>query len=125
MAARFRHLALNADDVERAKSFYAEVFGWSFQRAGPLGYHQFHNAGEGLVGALQGRREIKPGVRMAGVEATVAVDDIDATLKAVADRGGRIVHPAFHMDGVGRLAYIEDTEGNFVGVMQYDPGVFD
>src|SRR5580704_16203048 len=106
MAARFRHLALNADDVERAKGFYQEVFGWTFRRAGPLGYHQTHDVGDGLIGALQGRREIKPGVRMPGVEATLAVDDIDATLAAVTARGGRIMHPAFQMDGVGRLAYI-------------------
>ncbi len=125
MPARFRHLALNADDVERAKGFYEEVFGWTFRRAGPLGYHQAHNVGDGLIGALQGRREIKRGVRMAGVEATLAVDDIDATLAAVVERGGRIAAAAFHMDGVGRLAYIEDTEGNLVGVMQFDPGVFD
>jgi predicted enzyme related to lactoylglutathione lyase len=28
------------------------------------------------------------------------------------------------LEGVGELAYFEDTEGNVVGVMQYEPGAF-
>jgi len=125
MAARVRHLALNADDLTRARGFYEAVFGWTFQPWGPPGYYQAHNAGEGLIGALQGRREIKPGAKMLGFEVTLAVDDVDATLKAVTERGGKVMMPAFHLETVGRLAYIEDTEGNLVGVMQYDAGVFD
>ena len=50
----------------------------------------------------------------------MAVDDLDASMAAVEAAGGRILAPPFYIEGVGRLAYFEDTEGNFVGVMQYD-----
>ena len=125
MPAKFRHLAINADDVQRAKSFYEAVFGWRFEPWGPLDYYQVKDAGEGLLGALQGRRELKPGARMLGFEATMGVEDINATIAAVEAAGGKIVAPAIYLEGVGRLIYFEDTEGNFVGAMQYDKGYFD
>jgi predicted enzyme related to lactoylglutathione lyase len=125
MPATLRHLAVNADDVQRARRFYETVFGWTFEPWGPLNYYQVRNAGEGFVGALQERRELKPGARMLGFEATMAVEDIAATLRTVEAAGGKIAMPAFYIEDVGRLAYFEDTEGNLVGAMQYDEGVFD
>ena len=125
MAARLRHLAINADDVQRAKGFYEAVFGWRFEPWGPLDYYQVKNAGDGFLGALQGRRELKSGARMLGFEATMAVEDIAATIAAVEAAGGKVLSAPIYIEGVGRLTYIEDTEGNLVGAMQYDPGVFD
>ena len=118
--AKLRHLALNADDVERAKAFYETVFGWRFEPWGPPEYYQALNASDGAIAALQHRRELKPGVRMAGFEATLAVENLDAAMAAIEAAGGRILAPPFYIEDVGRLAYFEDTEGNLVGVMQYD-----
>jgi predicted enzyme related to lactoylglutathione lyase len=120
MAAKFRHLALNADDVQRAKAFYETVFGWRFEPWGPPNYYQARNAADGLIAALQDRRELKPGVRMAGFEATMAVGDLDATIAAIEAAGGRMLSRPIYIETVGRLVYFEDTEGNLVGVMQYD-----
>jgi predicted enzyme related to lactoylglutathione lyase len=125
MAARLRHLAINADDVQRAKGFYEAVFGWRFEPWGPLDYYQVKNAGDGFLGALQGRRELKAGARMLGFEATMAVEDIAATIAALEGAGGKVIMPPIYIEGVGRLIYFEDTEANLVGAMQYDPGVFD
>ena len=120
MIAKFRHLALNADDVQRAKAFYETVFGWRFEPWGPPDYYQASNVADGVITALQHRRELKPGARMAGFEATLAVEDLDASMAAIAAAGGRMLAPPFYIEEVGRLAYFEDPEGNFVGVMQYD-----
>lgn len=125
MAAKFRHLAINADDVQRARAFYESVFGWRFDPWGPPNYYQVKNAGEGFIGALQERRELKPGARMLGFEATMGVEDIQATIAAVEAAGGRILMRPIYIEDVGRLIYFEDTEGNLVGAMQYDKGVFD
>jgi predicted enzyme related to lactoylglutathione lyase len=125
MPATFRHFAINADDVPRAKRFYEQVFGWTFDAWGPPDFYQVRNAGQGLLGALQGRRELKSGVRMAGYEATLGVEDLKATLAAVEASGGRILMPPYRIEGVGELIYFEDTEGNLVGAMQYEPGVFE
>ncbi len=125
MAATFRHFAINADDVQRARRFYETVFDWRFDPWGPPDFYQIKNAGEGLLGALQARRELKPGVRMAGYEVSLGVADLKATIAAVQASGGKIVMQPYRIEGVGELIYFEDTEGNLVGAMQYDPGVFD
>jgi hypothetical protein len=125
MPAQFRHLALNADDVQRAKVFYENVFGWKFEPWGPPDYYQVRNAGDGVIGALQGRRELKSGARMLGFEATMGVDDLGAAIARVEAAGGKVATTPIYIEGVGRLVYFEDTEGNLVGAMQYDKGVFD
>ena len=124
MPATFRHFAINADDVPRAKRFYEEVFGWKFEPWGPPDFYQIKNAGRDVLGALQGRRELKSGVPMASYEATLGVEDLKGALTAVERNGGRILMVPYRIEGVGELAYVEDPEGNFVGVMQYEPGVF-
>jgi uncharacterized protein len=125
MAAAFRHFAINADDVQRAKRFYEGVFGWAFDAWGPPDFYQVKNAGSGVLGALQGRREIAPGARMLGFEATMGVKDLKATIAAIETGGGKIVMQPYRIEGVGELIWFEDTEGNLVGAMQYEPGVFD
>ena len=125
MPATFRHFAINADDVARARSFYEAVFGWRFDPWGPPNFYQIKNAGQGLLGALQERRELVDGVRMNAYETSLGVDDLKATIAAVEAGGGRIVMPPYTIEGVGELIYFEDTEGNLVGAMQYDKGVFD
>jgi predicted enzyme related to lactoylglutathione lyase len=107
-----------------AKRFYEAVFGWTFDPWGPPGFYQIKNAGAGLLGALQGRRELKPGVPMAGYETTLGVEDLKATIAAVQAQGGRILMAPYRIEGVGELVYFEDPEGNFVGAMQYEPGFF-
>ncbi len=125
MSATLRHFAINADDVQRAKTFYEAVFDWRFDPWGPPGFYQIKNAGRGLLGALQGRRDLVPGVRMTGCENTMGVADLKATIAAVEAGGGKIIMQPYRIEGVGELIYFEDTEGNLVGAMQYDPGVFD
>jgi len=124
MPAKVRHFAINADNVSRAKAFYEGVFGWSFDPWGPPDFYQVKNAGAGILGALQGRRELAPGVRMAGYEMTAGVEDLKATIAAVEAGGGKIIMQPYRIEGVGELIYFEDTEGNLVGAMQYEPGVF-
>jgi predicted enzyme related to lactoylglutathione lyase len=125
MPAAFCHFAINADDVQRAKAFYERVFGWTFNPWGPPNFYQVQDAGQGVRGALQERRELKPGARMLGMEATMGVPDLDAVIAAVEAGGGKVVMAPARIEGVGKLIYFEDTEGNLVGAMQYDPGVMD
>ena len=49
---------------------------------------------------------------------TVSVDDIDSVLEKVEPNGGRIDIPVSTVPGVGRIAYIRDTELNMIGLLQ-------
>ena len=122
MPTRLRHFAINADDVERARRFYQQALGLDFRPWGPPDYYQIHGVGEGLVGALQERRELVPGRRAHTFETTFGVDDLKATIAAIEAAGGRIVMQPYTIEGVGQLIYFEDTEGNLCGAMQYEPG---
>ena len=117
MPAQLRHFAIHADDVPRAKRFYETVFGWTFTPWGPPGFYQIHEVG--LLGALQERREPLSGAGMRGFEITLGVEDLKATLAAATAAGATVLDGPFTIDGVGDLAFIADTEGNRLGVMQY------
>ncbi len=124
MANHLRHFAIHADDVERARRFYEAVFAWSFEPWGPPGYYLIRTGtgrDRGVGGALQERQTALAGDGMRGFECTIGVDALDPVLAAVVEQGGtRLTQPCV-IDGVGRLSFIQDTEGNRVGVMQYDP----
>lgn len=122
MAATLRHFAISAGDVARARAFYGKVFGWTFTPWGPPGYYQIPDAGHGLMGALQERPEPSGFFSSTTFMTTFAVDDIQATMAAVTENGGRVLMPPYKIEGVGEIAYIEDSEGNKTGIGQYEPG---
>src|SRR3954464_11319495 len=115
------HFAINADDVEQARAFYARAFGWSFAAWGPPGFYQIEAKGSAVRGALQGRRELVKGQRTLGFECTFAVESIDATEQAVKAAGGKVVLARSVIVGVGTLMFFADPDGNVFGAMQYDP----
>lgn len=123
MAGTLRHFAINADDMDRARGFYGAVFGWTFTPWGPPGFYQTRDAGEGLLGALQQRRDWGDR-RLHSFETTIGVEDIQAALAAVAANGGRVLMPSYRIDGVGEIGYFEDPEGNICGIAQYEAGVW-
>ena len=124
MPNHVRNFAINADNVARAKTFYAKTFGWQFTPWGPPDFYVVQTGPDndrGLHGTLQMREEIVKGKPMFGFECTIGVDSIDDTIAAVERNGGKIVMPKFEIPTVGTLIYFEDTEGTIVGAMQYDP----
>ncbi len=124
MPNHIRHFAVHADDVDRARTFYEAVFAWRFEPWGPPNFYLIHTGPDhdgALQGALQERQTPLDGSGMRGYECTIGVDDLDAVLALIPRSGGTVTSRPFVIDGVGRLAFFHDTEGNRVGVMQYDP----
>ena len=111
-----------ADDVPRARTFYATVFGWRFEPWGPPGFYLIDTGqdADGVRGGLQERRELAPGQKMVGFECTITVPDIDQAIRALEANGGRLATPKFHIPTVGTVAYFFDTEGNVAGIIQQD-----
>lgn len=121
MASRINHFAINANEVERARSFYESVFGWEFTAWGPPDFYRISTgAGDPVGGALHKRRDIVSGRPIHGFECTIAVDDVDSVAKAVVEAGGRIVMEKSVITGVGELIFFEDTEGNIAAAMRYE-----
>ncbi len=119
------HFAIHADDCQRAKAFYEQAFGWTFEPWGPPNFWRIHTTADGIHGALQKRHEPVQGSGMIGFECSIAVDDIHASVAAIEASGGSITMPPFEIESVGTLAMFKDTEGNVVGAMQYVAGAQD
>lgn len=117
------HFAINADDLQRARRFYENVFGWRFEPWGPPGFYLIHTGtptDTGVLGALQKRRELVPGQRTIGYECTVGVESADAAAKAADANGGKVIVAKTIIPTVGELVWLQDSEGNIVGAMKYE-----
>ncbi|MEL6246167.1 MAG: VOC family protein [Pseudomonadota bacterium] len=118
MPNKLAHFAIEADDVERARSFYEAVFGWRFTPWGPPDFYMI--GGAGVHGALQKRREPAPTGRK-GIECSFAVDDLKVAAERIELAGGTLTGDPNAIPTVGELRPFTDTEGNEAIIIQYSP----
>jgi predicted enzyme related to lactoylglutathione lyase len=119
---RISHFAINADDLARSRRFYEAVFGWRFEASNAPDFLVIKTSApgdRGIEGILQKRRVPVSGDGVIGFECTVAVPDIDETVRAVVAQGGKIVMHKYHLAGLGKIIQFLDTEGNVVCAMEY------
>jgi len=117
---RVIHFEINVDDPERAAKFYADTFGWQFQKwGGPTEYWLVTTGEDGQPGINGGlMKRPHPGASTVNTIGVASVDDAVAT---VTKNGGKVVMPKTVIPTIGWFAYCTDTEGNTFGVMQSDP----
>lgn len=109
------HVEIPADDPERAKRFYGELFGWQFQEPpGMEGYHMFQ-AGPGEVGGAIGKRGEMASESMVQY---VTVDSLDETLAKASDLGGEVITPRTEVPGMGWYGVVRDSEGGEIGLWE-------
>jgi uncharacterized protein len=123
MSGKVVHFELPADNVERARTFYKKTFQWEMQPMPEMNYTMVQTT---PVDANQMPKE--PGAINGGIAArgspikapviTIAVEDIEATLKQVAKNGGKMVAGKQSIGDMGFTAYFQDPEGNVVGLWQ-------
>ena len=122
--ARVVHFEIHAADPQRAIAFYEQALGWSFQSwEGPMPYWVVTTGSDdapGINGGLMPRQGGDPeeGAAVNAYVCTAQVDDLDATVAACESAGGTLAVPKFDIPGVGQVAYVKDTEGNILGLMQ-------
>jgi predicted enzyme related to lactoylglutathione lyase len=118
------HFEIHAGEPERARRFYEGLFSWRFQQWGEVPYWLVLTGdGEpGIDGGMVPRQGPAPAPDgpVSGFPLTVGVDDLDAYLSRALDSGATVALPKHAVPGVGWLAYIRDTEGNLLGMMQSD-----
>jgi predicted enzyme related to lactoylglutathione lyase len=119
------HFEIPADDVARAKEFYAAAFGWRMQD------HEMRGGTYTIVQTVpvdERQMPIEPGAINGGLMRrspdtphpviTVQVDAIDEALKRIEAGGGRVVTPRTEVPDMGWFAYFEDPEGNTLGLWE-------
>jgi uncharacterized protein len=125
MPNRVVHFEIHADDLDRARTFYQEVFGWEFQQWGEQKYWMIMTAPKGstelgINGGLLPRPAKVEGNGLNAYCCTIQVDNIDAIIAELEKRGCEVAMPKFAFPGMAWQAYYKDTEGNVFGIHQAD-----
>ncbi|RMH44561.1 MAG: VOC family protein [Alphaproteobacteria bacterium] len=120
------HFEIHMADGGRARKFYAGLFGWRF-RPMPGGeevdYHLIEGDGIGegcgLTAGMMRRLgpAPEPGSPVRGGTMTFEVADCDERYSWALANGGAEALPPTDFPGIGRCAYVEDGEGNIVGMI--------
>lgn len=112
---------LGATDPDAAKRFYEAVAPWTVGPAAdgsPVDYRMI-DTGDGFVGGLARHEDgVAPEGMTPGWRVYFGVDDVDASAAAVVAAGGRIQFGPFDLEGVGRMAYVADPQGNGFYIMR-------
>lgn len=125
---KVEHFEIPADDTGRARKFYEETFGWkTMEWPMPNGgvYIGLHTGPTDKENMLEEKGFINGGMfkrgenfAAKGVVITPVVKDIVSSIEKVKSNGGKIIAEPVTIPDLGIYAYIEDTEGNVIGLWQ-------
>lgn len=105
------YVEIAVSDLERARSFYAEAFGWRFNDYGPAYAGIRTPDGEDEVGGLNAGATPRPG----GPLVLLWSADLDGSAAAVTAAGGAVTEGPYDFPG-GRRFHFTDPDGTELGV---------
>ncbi len=114
------HFEIPADDVERARKFYEQAFGWKISDPWKMSYFMVETRRKGQDGINGGLMQRKmPGQPFMNY---ISVLSIETSLQKVQEAGGQVAMPKTEIGvGMGWIAAFKDTEGNLMGFHQAPP----
>jgi len=123
------HFEMPAEDGRRMAKFYENAFGWRMRMLGEeMGNYilaattESDERGPRKPGAINGGFFPKrPDWPAQYPSVVIAVDDIGAAMKTVAEAGGKVLGEPMEIPGVGQYVSFFDTEGNRVSMLQPMP----
>ena len=117
------HFEIPADDVEKLRRFYSELFGWRIERLpGPMDYWMIETVPVDDKGVA-----LRPGVNGGMMKRQnpehrpvnyIAVESVDEYVKRIEALGGKVVVPKMEVPGIGWWALAIDPEGNQFAILQ-------
>jgi len=115
----FSWCELMTTDVEAAKAFYTELFGWDTEDMSMEGmtYTVVKAGGNGIGGIMQ-IPEYAQGTPPAW-NSYVTVDDVDLTAKKAEQLGAKLCVLPRDIPDVGRFCVIQDPQGAVINVITY------
>jgi predicted enzyme related to lactoylglutathione lyase len=129
MAHLVVHFEIHASEPQRLIDYYGTLLGWTFTQFGDMPYWAI-NTGEGAIGMNEPGRGINGGLTQRqgpapergapvnGCNVVIGVEgDVDALFQRGLDLGGTEALPLGDMEGVGRIGYLLDPDGNVFGLI--------
>jgi len=120
---RVVHFEVPFDEVDRAHTFYREAFGWQLQSMPGMGYTMVtttpgdESGRPSEPGSINGGMLAKQGPITSPV-IVIGVDDLDDAVARVEKLGGSVAIGRQAVGDMGFSAYVNDTEGNLIGLWQ-------
>jgi predicted enzyme related to lactoylglutathione lyase len=129
MANLVVHFEIHASEPQRLIDFYGELFYWKFTQFGDMPYWAI-DTGDGAIGVNASGRGInggltqrqgpapEPGAPVNGCDFVVGVDtNVDDLFQKGLNLGGSEALPLADMEGIGRVGYLLDPDGNVFGLI--------
>ena len=116
----FSWCELMTTDVEAAKAFYSELFGWRTEdmTMPEMRYTVVKAADEGVGGIMRMPQQAPEGMPpMWG--AYVTVDNVDKTAQTAERLGGRVLVAPTDIPKVGRFCVLQDPQGAVINAITY------
>jgi predicted enzyme related to lactoylglutathione lyase len=119
------HFEIPANDVEKIKKFYSELFGWKIEKLGNMEYYSVTTVPMDEKGNL-----LRPGVNGGLYKKEqpqqqplnyIYVESVDEYSKKISGLGGKILVSKMEVSGMGWFAVAQDPEGNTFGIFETIP----
>ena len=116
---QFHWNELMTRDVARAKKFYGDAMGWTFDSMPTPdgGTYVLAMAGDTPAGGMFDINGAEYAGTAEGWMSYIAVDDVDARVKMATKAGAKVMKPPFDVPGVGRIAILLEPGGAGIGWM--------
>jgi predicted enzyme related to lactoylglutathione lyase len=115
---KFHWNELMTRDVAKAKNFYAESLGWTYDDV-PMGEmygtYTIIKSGDEMAGGMSKMDGPMFEGRPESWFTYVAVDDLDDRLRKAREAGGTVMREPWDVPGIGRIAIVADTGGAVQG----------
>jgi len=124
------HFQIPADDIERSKKFYNDLFGWKFEKFSPppgseaipeeMEYwliSTVDNKGNKAVGGGMMKRQSP---QQQGITNYFDVKSVQEYSAKVEKLGGKVISPRTPVPGMGYFAVCTDSENNGFGIFESD-----
>ncbi len=117
------HFEIPADDVDKLRTFYSELFGWKIEKTpGPMEYW-----GIETVPVDEKGMPLRPGVNGGMMKRQtpqhkpvnyIAVESVDEYVLKIEKLGGKIIVPKMEVPGIGWWVFAIDPEGNQFAIIE-------
>jgi len=117
------HFEILANNVEKLRNFYAELFGWKIEKMpGPMEYWSIETVPVDERGML-----VRPGVNGGMMKREnpeqkaltyIAVESVDEYTKKIKALGGKVIVPKQEVPGIGWWSFALDPEGNAFAIFE-------
>lgn len=111
---------LMTPDAQKARAFYAELLGWTYQDVpmGDVTYTLVHKGEAQIAGIMEMKDSPHPPHWMS----YVSVEDVDAAAKRAGENGGTVAVAPQDIPNIGRFAVIGDPDHAYVSLFKSADG---